>query len=74
MLKWILSVLIFLVTLAVLAFFGFFLAIFLAGPHSDILPEYFKSPAFITILFVVLAIPSWLAYKIFQRLNSRKLS
>ncbi len=72
--KWVLSILVFFAAFAIMAFFGFFLAIFLAGPHSDILPEYLKSPVFLLILFAVLAVPSWLGYKIFQKFNPNKFS
>jgi hypothetical protein len=72
--KWVLSILVFLVTLAILTFFGFFLVIFLAGPHSDILPEYLAAPVFFTVLFFVLAVPSWLAFKTFKFFDKNKLS
>ena len=67
--KWVISILVFLISFTLLAFLGLFLAIFIAGPHSDVLPEFMASPIFFILLFVVFAIPVWLAYKVYQKLS-----
>jgi membrane protein DedA with SNARE-associated domain len=68
--KWIFSILAFSLTFPVMLFFGFFLVILLAGPHSDILPGFLHLPVVLLILLIVLTVPAWLAYKIFRRFNN----
>ena len=58
MTKWILSSAVFILSLAVTVFIGFYLAIFLIGPHSDILPEVIHVPVGIILLAIILGIPS----------------
>jgi hypothetical protein len=65
MTKWILSSAIFILSLAVTVFIGFYLTIFLIGPHSDILPEVIHVPVGIILLAIILGIPSWLGRKTF---------
>jgi hypothetical protein len=60
MTKWILSSAVFILLLAVTVFIGFYLAIFLIGPHSDILPEVIHVPVGIILLTIIIGIPSWL--------------
>jgi hypothetical protein len=67
--KWILSLLVFLSVLAVTAFIGFYVAIFLVGPHSDILPDWLYIPVGIILLFTILGIPAWLGKKTYVGIN-----
>ena len=69
--KWIVSVIVFLLSFTVTVFVGFYTAIFLIGPHSDILPEALHIPAGIILLIVITGIPVWLARKIFKLLNKK---
>jgi len=55
--KWILSLLIFLFVLAVTGFIGFYVTIFLIGPHSDILPDWIHNPVGIILLIINIGIP-----------------
>lgn len=65
MTKWILSSVVFILSLAITVFIGFYAAIFLIGPHSDILPEALHVPAGIILLIIIVGIPLWLGRKIF---------
>ena len=38
-----------------------FAALLLAGPHSDLVPEFLKSPVFIICIAVLLGVPAWIA-------------
>jgi hypothetical protein len=63
MFKWILSVLSFLISLASTGTIGFYLAIYLIGPHSDILPDFLHIPVGITLLLIIILIPLLIARK-----------
>ena len=63
MIKWIFSGVVFLLLLGLTAFAGFYLAVFLIGPHSDILPDFFQAPVSLIILAGVLVIPFLVAKK-----------
>jgi hypothetical protein len=58
--KWILSLLIFILSLSVTLFVGFYMAIFLIGPHTSILPQAFFIPVGLFLLILVIGIPVWL--------------
>jgi len=64
MIKWILSVLSFLISLAFTGTIGFYLAIYLIGPHSDILPEFLHIPVGFILLSIIILIPLLLARKV----------
>ena len=72
MTKWILSSAVFILSLAVTVFIGFYLAIFLIGPHSDILPEVIHVPVGIILLTIIIGIPSWLGRKTFLRFKLKE--
>ncbi len=72
MTKWILGSLVFILSLAVTVFIGFFGAIFLVGPHSDILPEVIHVPVGIILLMVVIGIPLWLGRKTFLQFKRKE--
>ena len=72
MTKWILSSVVFIFSLAVTGFIGFYVAIFLVGPHSDILPEVIHVPVGIILLIIIIGIPLWLGRKTFLRLKRKE--
>jgi len=72
MTKWILSSAVFILSLAVTVFIGFYLAIFLIGPHSDILPEVIHVPVGIILLLIIIGIPLWLGRKIFLQFKRKE--
>jgi hypothetical protein len=63
--KWIISSLVFILSLTATAFVGFYTAIFLIGPHSDVLLDWFHIPVGIILLVLILGIPVWLGRKTF---------
>ena len=67
--KWIISIIVFLLSFSVTAIIGFYTAIILIGPHSDILPEILQVPAGLLLLLIIIGIPSWLSYKAFIKLK-----
>jgi hypothetical protein len=69
--KWILSLLVFLLSFSALALISFYAAIFLTGPHSDILAETIYLPVRLLLLLLVIGLPLWLAHKIFFRFKNR---
>ena len=72
MIKWILSILVFLISLAVAGFIGFYTSIFLIGPHSDILPDFIHIPVGIILLTTIIGIPFWLARLILNHLKDKE--
>lgn len=70
--KWFVSVAVFIGTGAVMAVIGFFLGLFLVGPHSDLLPEVLRVPVGLLIWVGVLGVPAWLSYKVFLKHVSRE--
>ena len=72
MTKWILGSVVFLVSLAITGFIGFYLAIFLVGPHSDILPEIIHVPVGIILLLIIIGIPFWLGRKTFLQFKRKE--
>jgi hypothetical protein len=72
-----LSLVVFILSLAVTGFIGFYVAIFLVGPHSDILPEIIHVPVGIILLIIIIGIPLWLGRKtflMFKRKEKNKFS
>lgn len=72
MTKWILSSVVFILCLAVTGFIGFYVAIFLVGPHSDILPDIIHVPVGIILLIIVIGIPFWLGRKTFLQFKRKE--
>ncbi len=71
MIKWILGSVVFILSLAVIGFIGFYATIFLIGPHSDILPDWLHVPVGLFLLFVIIGIPVWLSRKIFIKFRTK---
>jgi hypothetical protein len=67
MMRWILAIVAWLVTVAVLAPAIFFAVILLAGPHSSMLPSVLQSVVVITGWIVFLAGPVWVARIVWSR-------
>ena len=72
MTKWILGSVVFILSLAVTGFIGFYVAIFLVGPHSDILPEVIHVPVGIILLIIIIGIPLWLGRKTFLQFKRKE--
>jgi uncharacterized transporter YbjL len=72
MTKWILSSVVFILSLAITGFIGFYVAIFLVGPHSDILPEVIHAPVGIMLLIIIIGFPAWLGRKIFVQVKRKE--
>jgi len=70
--KWIISIAVFILSFAVMAFVGFYGAIFLVGPHSDVLPEILEVPVGLLLWLLIIGIPLLIARKIFIKLNNKK--
>jgi hypothetical protein len=67
--KWIVSLLVFLSVLTITAIIGFYTAIFLIGPHSDILPTYLFIPVGIIIILLVFSVPVFIGNKTYERIK-----
>lgn len=65
--KWFLSIAVFSGSLVLTAACGLVVGLFVAGPHSDLLPEILRIPAGLAIWIAILGIPVWLASKVFSR-------
>jgi len=63
--KWILSFVVFILSISVTGFVGFYVAIFLVGPHADILPEILHVPVGLLLLILIIGVPLWLGRKTF---------
>lgn len=72
--KWIVSSSVFIVSLAITAFIGFYVAIFLIGPHSDVLSEWLHLPVGIILLILIVGLPIWLGRKVFYHLGKKAKS
>lgn len=72
MTKWVLGSVVFMLCLSVTGFIGFYVAIFLVGPHSDILPEVIHVPVGIILLIIIIGIPLWLGRKTFLQLKRKE--
>jgi uncharacterized transporter YbjL len=72
MTKWILASVVIILCLAVTGFIGFYVAIFLVGPHSDILPEVIHVPVGIILFIIIIGIPLWLGRKTFLQFKRKE--
>lgn len=72
--KWIVSSLVFILTLAITAFVGFYIAIFLIGPHSDVLHDWLHIPVGIILLVLILGIPVWVGRKTFHHFSHKGIN
>ena len=68
MLRWTLTILAWLVATAVLAPVCFFAVWILAGPHSDILPDFMGAPTMILGWLTLLGAPIWIARRVWRRM------
>lgn len=64
--KWLTSIVVFICAAVVTAVVGFFLGLFLVGPHSDLLPKILRVPTGLLIWAAVVGVPVWLAHKTFS--------
>ena len=70
--KWVVSALVFLGSLLATASLGFFLALILVGPHSDILPRVLHVPVGLLLWSGVLGIPAWLSWITYRKFKARE--
>lgn len=70
--KWILSIIVFLISILITGYFGFFVIIFLVGPHSDILPDVVHIPAGVFLLTLIIGIPVLIGWKTFNYLKLKE--
>lgn len=64
---WLVSIAAFVGSLLVTALAGFFLAILLVGPHSDILPRVLQVPVGLLMWSGVLGVPFWLSWITYKK-------
>jgi hypothetical protein len=55
-----------------MAIIGFYPAIFLIGPHSDVLPEILQFPVGLFLLILIIGIPVWLSIKTFMKFKMKE--
>ena len=72
--RWLLTGLVWTIATLVLLPVCAFAVILFAGPHSDLLPSFLRSPAFIACILVLLAVPVWLARMVWRRMGPGRLS
>ena len=65
--RWLFAVVVWLLATAILAPVCFFATIFLAGPHSSILPDFLQPVVALLSLAVLLVTPLWLARAAWRR-------
>lgn len=70
--KLILSILVFLSSLTPIVASGFFVGMLLVGPHSDILPTFFRVPIGIALWIFVIGTPLWLSYKTYMHFKNKE--
>lgn len=70
--KWIISIVVFIISFTLTILIGFYAAIFLIGPHSDILPEILQVPVGIILLIVTIGIPVWFGRKTFYHFGIKE--
>ena len=63
------TAIVYLLSLAPVAISAFFIAIVLAGPHSDLLPGWLGAIVLGVGWLVVLLLPAWIAYWVWRRLG-----
>lgn len=69
--QWVAIIAVFLGSLLVTAIVGFFLALLLVGPHSDILPGVLRVPVGLLLWLGVLGIPFWLSWATYRKFRHR---
>jgi hypothetical protein len=72
--KWIISLLVFILSLVFTVFIGFYAEIFLIGPHTGILPQNFFILVAIFLLLIIVGIPVWLGRKAFYHFKHKEIS
>jgi len=72
MIKWVSGLLVFTLSLSATLFVGFYVAIFLMGPYSDILPHWLHIPVGIFLLIIIIGIPALLGNKAYIFLKRRE--
>jgi hypothetical protein len=70
----ILTILTYIVTLVPVAIAAFFIVIFLAGPHAGILPSWLESVVLILAWLVVFVVPGLVAHGVWRRWKPSKTS
>jgi hypothetical protein len=71
-LRWVVTILTWLMATAALAPVCFFVVLILAGPHSDILPGFMGGPMLILGWLTLLGVLIWLGRLVWRRLASAK--
>jgi hypothetical protein len=69
--RWLITLSVFIASLAVSAVVGFYIAVVLVGPHSDLLPEPMRVPVGLLVWAGVLGVPAWLARKAYRASGPR---
>lgn len=67
MMKWLVTLLAYLATLAIVAVAAFFVVIFLAGPHAGLLPQWAEVIVLVLGWLAVLVLPVLAARKVWRR-------
>jgi hypothetical protein len=65
--RWLLILIAWAASTAVLAPLCFFLAMLLAGPHSSLLPAWLQPPTLLLGWGIVLVGPIWIAHRVWRR-------
>ncbi|MCI0705911.1 MAG: hypothetical protein L0Y80_00315 [Ignavibacteriae bacterium] len=68
---WSIVILVYVISLFVVGAGGFFPVIFLAGPHSDVLPDFLNPVVAFLYVFAMLILPVWAAIKVKQKLYKK---
>lgn len=69
--RWLLTLGAYLVSLVVVALLALGAALVVAGPHAGLLPAWLEPVVLALAWLVVLAVPPWLAHKVWVRLGAR---
>jgi len=67
--KWVFSIITFFVSLALCAIIGFFAVLFLAGPHSGIVPVWSEEIVLLLGWIFTLSVPVILARKVYVKIK-----
>ena len=70
--KWIVSVVVLIVSLGFMAMAGVFGVLVFFGPHSDTLPQVLQVPVVLLIWIAVLGVPIFLSYKTFLKYSKQE--
>lgn len=63
--KWVLSIIVFILTFIPVAGLGVFLGLLLVGPHSDIIKDPFRVPIGAGLWVCAIGIPLWMSWKMY---------